>query len=70
VALALERSEYLATNPTATQLWQMLAEGSTRAELAQALADRWGIELPQAERDVEAFVAALSEHGVLEVVEA
>jgi hypothetical protein len=69
VALALDRSEYLATNESAAELWRMLAEGSTEAELAAALVTRWGIDAQQAQRDVSAFVKALSEHGVIEVAE-
>jgi coenzyme PQQ synthesis protein D (PqqD) len=66
IALVLERSEYVAPNESARELWRMLGEGSTQRRLADALSERWNVPAGQALRDVGAFVAELQERGLLE----
>jgi hypothetical protein len=66
VAVDLERSEYLLVNRTGAALWRLLAEGSSPGELAADLVERYGLAPRRAEADVEVFVAALAQRGLLE----
>lgn len=65
VVLALDSSLYLAMNPAATELWPMLIDGATRAELASRLQTVFGIEKAQAEGDVDAFLDVCDDHRLL-----
>ena len=56
IALEAERSLYLAANPAAALLWQLLADGATRERLCAALVDAYGIDDGLAARDVDAFL--------------
>jgi hypothetical protein len=66
VALDLDNSNYLATNPSGALLWDALAEGATLEELVAKLVETFGIDPQVARADVDAFVAQLSEGGLLE----
>ncbi|MDA8366457.1 MAG: PqqD family protein [Actinomycetota bacterium] len=66
VVLDLEASLYLRANRSAAELWELLAEDRTEAELAAFLHERYGIAPARAESDVQAFVAALRARGVLD----
>jgi hypothetical protein len=65
VALEAHRSTYLATNAAGGLLWSMLAGGTTREALVEALVDRYRIDAGVAARDVAAFVEQLRAHGLL-----
>jgi Coenzyme PQQ synthesis protein D (PqqD) len=66
IALEARGSHYLAANPTGALLWQALAEGATRAGLADELVDAYGIERDRALADVDAYLAQLVAQGLLE----
>lgn len=66
VALDLERSQYIAINRTGAELWPMLAEGATRAQLETRLQEVFGIEPGQAAADVGAFLSDLEREQLLE----
>lgn len=66
VVLDLDGSEYISINASATVLWPLLAAGATRASLAAALTDRFGLDKETADRDVDAFVAWLRARGLLD----
>jgi hypothetical protein len=66
VAVDLQKSVYLAANRSGAVLWPALAEGTTRDELVSKLADQFGLDRDRAEADVDAFVGALTEQGLLE----
>jgi Coenzyme PQQ synthesis protein D (PqqD) len=65
VALDLRESRYLSVNQTGKELWGALAEGATREELVDRLADAFGIERSRAEADTDAFVSDLESRGVV-----
>jgi hypothetical protein len=65
IGLDLQRSEYLATNPSGALLWEALAEGATSAGLASLLMERYAIEPEQARDDVERFLADARERGLI-----
>jgi len=65
VALDLRESRYLSVNETGKQLWGALAEGATRDELVDRLAEASGIERSRAEADTDAFVSDLESRGLV-----
>jgi hypothetical protein len=66
VALDSPRGVYLGTNESGSLLWEALAGGATREELAQVLIDRYGIERAEAEQDVEDFLTHVRDQQLLE----
>ncbi|HVM13169.1 MAG TPA: PqqD family protein [Egibacteraceae bacterium] len=66
VALDLETARYLATNRTGALLWDELAAGATREALIDRLMDRWDLDEARAAADVDAFLAMLTDRGLLE----
>ena len=56
IALEAERSVYLAANPAAALLWQLLAAGATHERLCAVLVETYGIDNELACRDVDAFL--------------
>jgi hypothetical protein len=65
VILDLKASLYASLNATGRLLWLQLAGGATTEELGAALQAAYGIEADVAARDVQAFLAALDEQGLL-----
>ncbi len=53
-------------NGTASLIWKLLESPKTVAELADAVAREYDVELEQAERDVKEFVAAMKAVGLVE----
>ncbi len=66
IVLEAERSVYLAANPAAALLWQLLAAGATRQRLCAALVEAYGIDDGLAGRDVDAFLEQARELRVLD----
>ena len=66
VALDVETATYVSANPSGGIIWRALAEGATRDELVAALVAEFDIEADRAGTDVDAFLAELSERGLLE----
>jgi hypothetical protein len=54
------RSQYMVVNGSGAVLWQSLATGATRSELANVLTGRFEIDRAQAEQDVDQFVGELA----------
>ena len=65
VALDGREATYLAVNGSGALLWQALARGATRDELIAALCRAYGLDEVRASVDADAFLAALSEQGLL-----
>ncbi|MEA2704444.1 MAG: hypothetical protein QOD63_2389 [Actinomycetota bacterium] len=66
VVLDLDRSEYLAVNHSGAALWTMLADGTTRSQLAGHLVERYGLDVAQAAADVHGFVVTLEDRHLLD----
>ncbi len=66
VVLDRAGSVYLAVNAAGATLWPAIVEGATRRQLVQILLDTFDVDPARAEADVDAFVASLSERGLLE----
>jgi hypothetical protein len=65
IALEARGSTYLAANGAGTVLWHALLAGTTRERLADELVRVYGIERDRAVADVDGFVAALAQQGLL-----
>jgi hypothetical protein len=70
VAVDVESSTYLGANPSGMLLWQALARGTTRDDLVRILVDEFDITEERAGTDVDAYLAMLSQRGLLEAGEA
>jgi Coenzyme PQQ synthesis protein D (PqqD) len=66
IVLEARRSTYLAANGAGTVLWNAMVAGSTRERLADELVRVYGIERERAVADVDGFIAALAEQGLLD----
>jgi hypothetical protein len=65
IALEGRGSRYVAANGAGTVLWRALVDGATRDALADELVREYGIERDRATADVDRFVEALGEQGLL-----
>jgi hypothetical protein len=66
VALSLHSSQYVSVNDSGSELWELLATGTTPRAMTRVLADRWHLDEQQATSDIETFLAQLSGAGLLE----
>jgi hypothetical protein len=65
-AIDVRDSTYLSSNDSGLLMWNALAAGTTREELAASLVEEYGIDAGTASRDVDAFLADLKERGLLD----
>jgi hypothetical protein len=66
VVLDLGASTYFSLNVTGSLLWHQLDQPSTIDALVKALADDYGLQRFEAERDVYSFLDTLEAHGLIE----
>lgn len=66
VALDLESSTYFTANSTAAVIIRLLADGADRSKLVDGVLAEFDVALDTAEADVDAFLATLDEHGLLD----
>ena len=69
VALDGKSSVYLGLNQTGRLIWQRLADGATRQELIGALCAEFEVDADTAAHHLDAFLAELTERGLLECPE-
>jgi hypothetical protein len=65
VALDEETAVYLAANESGGMLWRALSNGSTRDQLGELLCETYDLAPERAAADIDAFLAALREKGLL-----
>lgn len=65
VILDLRSSTYLELNRTGSRLFHRLVNGATVEDLSDALSQVYGLDRALATADVEAFLAALRQQGLL-----
>ena len=58
---------YYGLDPTGARIWKLLAETTTVEELCTSLGDIYDVERARLESDVQAFVADLARHGLVEI---
>ena len=66
VILDMNKSRYMSINHSGAEIWRLLNRGATRQQLIDNLKELYGIDDDQAITDVDGFLSALSEHGLLE----
>ena len=66
IAIDVRDSTYLTANDSGALLWNALAAGTTRDELANNLVAAYGIDADTAAADVERFLNDLRERGLLD----
>ena len=66
IAIDVRDSTYLSSNDSGLLMWNKLAAGTTKEELAASLVDEYGIDAGTASEDVDAFLADLKERGLLD----
>lgn len=66
LALDPDFAMYVSTNATGTLVWKALVEGASGEELAQLVADEYGIDVDRARNDVDAFLADLDANGFVD----
>lgn len=67
VVLDSKRASYLAINGAGARLWPALVEGATLEHLADLLVGTYAIDRARARADADAFVAALTDQGLMAV---
>ncbi|MGZ4385179.1 MAG: PqqD family protein [Gaiellaceae bacterium] len=65
VALDEPSSTFFTVNRTGRTLWPALARGATREELITLLVTQFGVDQETAGRDLDRFLVALAERGLL-----
>jgi len=65
IAIDIRASTYLSANGSGALLWEALAEGATREELAELLVHAFDIDRARAITDVESFLDDLTGRGLL-----
>jgi len=65
VVLQVETGKYLTLNPSASVVWQRLADGATERELVAALAVAFDVDPRQARDDVAQLLEDLRQRSVL-----
>ncbi|HEU4936216.1 MAG TPA: PqqD family protein, partial [Vicinamibacterales bacterium] len=58
---------YYGLDPTGARIWKLLAATTTVEELCNSLGDIYDVERARLESDVQAFVADLARHGLVEI---
>ena len=66
VVLDLRGSAYFQLNGSGAHLWRRLVEGCERHELEAGLIEQYGIDPARAAADVDAFLADLRAHRMLD----
>jgi len=67
VVLDGQKSVYLAVQGSGAKLWRLLSDCTTRDSLIETLVRTYGIDAKRAGDDVDAFLATLSDRGLLSI---
>lgn len=70
VVINLESGKYYCLNATATEAWQLLAEGASAASITANLESRYEASDNRIAESVESFVSELSAEGLIEPTDA
>jgi hypothetical protein len=66
VALDLRNNTYVAINRTGAAIWPALVSGADREELVRRITETFDVPEERAAADLDAFLAELAEHDLLE----
>jgi PqqD family protein of HPr-rel-A system len=70
VLLDLHSGRYFGLNGTGARVWALLKDGLERDAIARALTEEFEVEETNARADVDAFIAALRERGLIRTIRA
>ncbi len=65
VILDMRSQRYVGGNRSVTVLWPLLEQGASRERLADRLVEEFGVERERAMADVAAFIAQLTDLGLV-----
>jgi hypothetical protein len=65
VLLNLASGHYFGLNTVGTRIWQLLAAGHDRRQICQSIAAEFSAPMADIERDTDALLAALLDHGLI-----
>lgn len=69
VLLDLRSGKYFGLNGTGARVWALLKDGLERPEIAKVLTEEFEVDEDRARADVDAFIAALMDRGLIRKVE-
>lgn len=69
VLLDLRSGRYFGLNGTGARVWAFLKEGLEREAIAEKLTDEFEVDLERARADVDVFITALMERGLIRRVQ-
>jgi hypothetical protein len=67
VLLDLKTGIYFGLNDVGTRIWELIAEGRSRLDIAASLTREFEVTRDSAERDVAAFLETLHNRGLIQV---
>lgn len=70
VLLDLRSGKYFGLNSTGARVWTSLKDGLERAAIAKVLTEEFEVDAARARADVDAFIAALMDRGLIRRVQA
>ena len=65
VILDIKRDQFFSLNPTGSYIWERLLKGENLDQIARALAEETGTEIPAVMADVNEFVSDLKSKHLL-----
>ena len=68
-AAAIDFSAVIVLNETGAFLWELLADFTDKEAMVLALVKKYGVSSDVVEPDVEAYIAKMSENGLLDISE-
>ncbi len=63
---AYQPNRIMSVNETGAFLWEMLVKGAERSALVEAMLARYEVDQSTAEKDVDAFLAQLTDKGLIQ----
>lgn len=65
IVLLIENGSFCELNALGSRIWSFLVEGSSKEEIIKALQQSYDIPRETLEKDVDAFIARMTEQGIL-----
>ena len=65
--LDVEQDRYLSLNISGAKIWRALSEGLTGQQIADRVAQDYGIDADRAQKDTTALLANLVERGMIQI---
>ena len=69
VLLDVDRGIVFAANPIGARMWELVEQRWTKSRIAKQIADDFGVEHERVARDLNAFLGALLDRGLVSEVQ-